>query len=299
MYRIGMDGGGTRTRLVVIEREQECFRLETGGINYNSFSKEEIRDSLDKAVYEVKGKGFLPEDCEGIGIGAAGISNPEAAPFLTKVLRDLGFTCPIRVVGDQEAALVGALGKRAGILLIAGTGSICMAQDGKGDRYRVGGCGHIIDDAGSAYAVGRDILNAIVRAEDGRGCFTAMAKSVYNILGIKNSEQLIAYIYDTERTKKDIAAIATCLSEELIRTDEVAREVARKAARELALHIEAILPKLPANAGEQLPLILEGGLILKNGEVNRLFREFLEKKKLPVYVAEKERDAAYGAAFLI
>ncbi len=299
MYRIGMDGGGTRTRLAVIEQEQERFRCETGGINYNSFPQEEIRESLAKAIDDVKEKGFLPKDCEGIGIGAAGVSNPKASPFLTEVLRKLGFTCPIVIVGDQEAALAGAVGKRAGILLIAGTGSVCMAQDGAGGKYRTGGFGHIIDDAGSAYAVGRDILTAIVRAEDGRGQATALREPVFQMLGVENSGQLIAYIYDTARTKKDIAAVASCLSEELIRTDAAAAEIARKAAGELALLVEAVLQKVTSGAGERIPLFLEGGLILKNREVNCIFRRLLEEKQLPVYLAEKEKDAAYGAASLV
>lgn len=299
MYRIGMDGGGTRTRLAVIEQEQERFRCETGGINYNSFPKEKIQESLAKAISEVKEKGFLPKDCEGIGIGAAGVSNPKAAPFLTSVLRELGFTCPIVIVGDQEAALAGAVGKRAGILLIAGTGSVCMAQDGAGGKYRTGGFGHIIDDAGSAYAVGRDILTAIVRAEDGRAQSTALREPVFRMLGVDNSGQLIAYIYDTARTKKDIAAVASCLSEELIRTDTAAAEIARKAAWEQVQLIEAILQKLKLGTEQKIPLLLEGGLILKNREVNSIFRRLLEEKQLPVYLAEKEKDAAYGAASLV
>lgn len=298
MYRIGMDGGGTRTRLAVIEQKQERFRCETGGINYNSFPEEEIQKSLVKAISEVNANGFLPKDCEGIGIGAAGVSNPKAAPFLTKVLRELGFACPIVIVGDQEAALAGAVGKNAGILLIAGTGSVCMAQDGAGGTYRTGGFGHMIDDAGSAYAVGRDILTAIVRAEDGRGAQTALKESVFRMLGVENSGQLIAYIYDTARTKKDIAAVASCLSEELIRTDAAAAEIVRKAADELVLLIEAILPKLKLGREEKIPLFLEGGFILKNREVNCIFRRLLEERELPVYLADKEKDAAYGAAFL-
>lgn len=299
MYRIGMDGGGTRTRLVVMEQDQERFRCETGGINYNSFPKEEIRKSLGSAVAEVVQKGFAVAQCDGIGIGAAGVSNPEAAPFLTEVLRALGFTCPIMIVGDQDAALAGGVGKQAGILLIAGTGSVCVAQDGKGGKYRTGGFGHIIDDAGSAYAVGRDILNAIVRAEDGRGPETALKEPVYQALGIREMGELIAFVYDPGRTKRDIAALASCLSEERIRTDRVAEQIAQKAAQEMVLLIEAVLPKLAPDEGVRLPLLLEGGLILKNREVNGRFRTLLEQKGLPVFIAEKERDAACGAASLL
>lgn len=295
MYRIGIDGGGTRTRMVVIESGEERFRTQTGGINYNSFSEQDIRNALTEGVECIQQQDFGVGDCEYIGIGAAGVSNPKAAPFLKSVLHDCGFTCPVTVVGDQEAALAGAAGAGPGILLIAGTGSVCMAQDDRGNRYRAGGYGHIIEDEGSAYAVGRDILAAIVKAEDGRGPHTALKDAVYSKLGVSTIPELIAYIYDTGRTKRDIAALAVCLTEEMIKFDEISAKIAGKTAQEMVYLVMAVLTRLP---GQEIPLFLEGGLILKNREINRLFREELEERKLPVYIAEKAHDAAYGAAII-
>lgn len=292
MYRIGIDGGGTRTRLVIIESGEELFRTESGGINYNSFSEQDIRSALAKGAECLQQQGFEPAECEAIGIGAAGVSNPKAVPFLKEVLRDCGYTCPITVVGDQEAALAGACGAGPGILLIAGTGSVCIARDEQGNHYRTGGYGHIIDDEGSSYAVGRDILSAIVKAEDGRGQKTALKEAVFSLLQIETIPELIAYIYDKDRTKRDIAALAVCLTEEIIKTDKISAKIAGKTAEEMVYLVMAVLAKLPRL---EIPLFLEGGLLLKNREINRLFREGLAQRELPVYIATKAHDAAYGA----
>lgn len=303
MYRIGMDGGGTRTRVIVVEREKEVFRVETTGINYNSFSEDMIRTGLTEAISQLEANGFMPAACSGIGIGAAGISNPNAAPYLRKVLQNLGFTCPIVVAGDQEAALLGGVGRRAGILLIAGTGSICMARDEKGRKFRCGGYGHIIDDAGSAYAVGRDILNAIVRMEDGRGPATALRDEVYRTLQLSNVSELIAWVYDPAKTKRDVAAVAACLTEEILEEDAVARQIAHKAVEELVLHVSTILSGKQMNydlsSGEKIPLLLEGGLINRNAFVRQLFEASLREQELPVCISEKQHDAAYGASLLV
>lgn len=303
MYRIGIDGGGTKSRLAVIESDEETFRVETGGINYNSFSEDTIRDHLTTALRQLRDQGFAKTECTGIGIGAAGISNPKAAPFLKEVLRKLGFTCPIVIAGDHEAALLGGVGKNAGILLIGGTGSICIARSDSGKRFRCGGYGHIIDDAGSAYAVGRDMLNAIVRMEDGRGEETALRDAVYQHLQIQSLSELMDYVYNATKTKRDIAALAVCMTEELIRSDAVAGEIARKAAEELGLHVETVLSPKKMNynlkSNQMLPLVLEGSLINDNQEINRLFRVFLEKKALPVRITARKKDAAYGAALLV
>lgn len=305
MYRIGIDGGGTRTRLAVFKNGEEKYRSETGGINYNSFSQENIVRHLTGAVSEMRSAGFAPEDCEGIGIGAAGVSNPEAVPFLEGILREMGFDCPIVIAGDQEAALAGAAGSNPGILLIAGTGSICIGQDGQGHIYRSGGYGHIIDDAGSAYDVGRNILAAIVRAEDGRQKKTALKEVVYRFLNVHSIEELIAYVYDKSRSKRDIATVASCLTEELILCDDAAHRIAEEAAREQLCLVEAVVAQLISGekrktlSDERIPLFLEGGLILKNTEEGYMFRELLDERSVPVYLAEKEHDAAYGASLLV
>lgn len=305
MYRIGIDGGGTRSRFAVLENGKELFRCESGGLNYNSYGETEILSNLSEAIQALAKEGFEPQDCVGIGAGAAGISNPKAIPFLKGSLRKLGFSCPIVIAGDQEAALVGGIGKKAGILLIAGTGSICMAQDGRGNRFRTGGYGHIIDDAGSAYAVGRDILNAVARAQDGRGTPTILGERVSETLSVKTMEELIAYIYAPERNKKDIAALASILTDTLILEDAAAGQIAAHAAEEMTLLVIAALAQINSSAGrkengpECFPLLLEGGLILKNREINRMFWRILQEKEIPVFPAQKEHDAAYGAALLL
>ncbi|MCD7765884.1 MAG: hypothetical protein LUH53_05115, partial [Lachnospiraceae bacterium] len=205
MYVLGLDGGGTKTDVLLLpyekkggekqkgqeeskKQEEPLLRFFVGGINYNSFSKEEIRahvgqirDGLTEAGYSLRG-------CAGVGIGAAGISNPEAGPFLEEVFQSCGFDCPIRIVGDDEAALIGGIGEGPGLLLIAGTGSVCLGQDRAGRRFRAGGFGHLIDDGGSAYAIACDMLRAIVRASDGRGPETLLEEGVYWIMVISYEE---------------------------------------------------------------------------------------------------------------
>lgn len=88
----------------------------------------------------------------------------------------------IRLVGDHETALAGALEEPAGVILIAGTGSICYGVNESGAKFRAGGYGHIIDDAGSAYAIGRDILKAVVRSSDGRQGQTVLKEKKHSAI---------------------------------------------------------------------------------------------------------------------
>lgn len=70
------------------------------------------------------------------------------------------------VLSDAHAALLGALGERAGVLVLAGTGSIVVGRDGRGRWARAGGLGPLLGDDGSSFWLGREWLRATDRGED-------------------------------------------------------------------------------------------------------------------------------------
>jgi glucosamine kinase len=64
----------------------------------------------------------------------------------------------VEVISDAEAALLGALGGGAGVLVLAGTGSIVLGRDARGRLARAGGLGPLLGDEGSAFWLGREWL---------------------------------------------------------------------------------------------------------------------------------------------
>jgi N-acetylglucosamine kinase-like BadF-type ATPase len=64
----------------------------------------------------------------------------------------------VTVISDAEGALLGALGERPGLLVLAGTGSIVLGRDGRGRLARAGGLGPLLGDEGSAFWLGREWL---------------------------------------------------------------------------------------------------------------------------------------------
>jgi N-acetylglucosamine kinase-like BadF-type ATPase len=72
----------------------------------------------------------------------------------------------VRVISDVEAAYRGALGEAPGVLVLAGTGSICLGRDRRGRWRRAGGLGPLLGDEGSAFWVGREWLRATSGGED-------------------------------------------------------------------------------------------------------------------------------------
>jgi len=299
-YYIGMDGGGTSTKILVWDGTRECCRLSAGSLNYNSAGSKRIAQTLVEVRDALSAGGFAVEDCAAVGIGCAGVSNPAVRPFLEKILLELGYGCPVHVFGDEEAAMYGAFEEADGILLIAGTGSICLGQTWQGaQRYRAGGYGHLIDDEGSAYALGRDILSAVVRAEDGRAQPTVLREAVFDRLGISAMPELVGYVYAQNHTKKEIAAFASLLSLPEVTQDAAAQRIVDKAAGELASLVQAVFERM--RQGKQmestvLPLVLHGSVLEKNVLIRERLTAELCAVCPGVRLAQAAGDAAKGAA---
>lgn len=84
------------------------------------------------------------------------------------------FARVVRVISDAEAAYLGAIGERQGILLLAGTGSMALARDRGGRWARAGGLGPLLGDEGSAFWIGRQWLRATI----GRGGFAQARRAL-------------------------------------------------------------------------------------------------------------------------
>ncbi len=295
IYLLGVDGGGTKTLAQAIDpKGRPMFRIKSGALNPNSETKEQVQavlcDILQHAAVQA-GTDQLAAVC----IGAAGVSNPHAKALLEQSLERAGFHGQKYITGDHVAALAGALGRPEGMLLISGTGSICAGRTAEGYEVRAGGMGHRIDDEGSGYAMGRDVLRAVVQAEDGRGPATCLTRAVFQELGIRNMEELLAFVYAPQSSKKDIAALARLLPDAAAQEDRAALAIYDHAVRELLRLVKAVSMRLPMLQGE---LALAGSVLLKDELLQKKLKVQLQLQLPGLTMIPARQDAAWGAARL-
>ena len=211
-YLIGVDGGGTATKICVADPNGSvCARHAAGALNINGQSPEAFRETM-REILEFPAKiGLEKDECIGIGMGAAGITNPGTRTSILEAVRAFGFAAPVRLYGDAETALVSVYEDCRGIILIAGTGSVCYGRRPDGSSVRAGGYGHLIDDEGSAYDMAIRILRVIVRGEDGRAEPSVLRDLVFDRLNISSVGGLVGYLYAPERKKGEIASLASLI----------------------------------------------------------------------------------------
>ena len=172
----------------------------------------------------------------------------------------------VHLTNDAELVLSG-LPEGVGIALIAGTGSIALGRDRHGTITRAGGWGHIVGDEGSGYDLGRHCLQAISKAADGRGQWTALVEHVLSHWDLNSASDIIGRVYP-DCDKATIASLSTLVFMAARDGDEVACSMVKDAAHELALAAMAVKNKLDFPGG-QVALALGGGVAAPRNRFSR------------------------------
>lgn len=288
-FAAGLDGGGTKTLVECRDGDGAVLCRETfGPFNLNSIGSARFSDLLDEIT------GFLARTgtCISLCAGAAGVSNPTVRELFGKAMAKANVP-RWTLVGDHEIALWGALSGGPGFALIAGTGSICCGHSASGKFARTGGWGHLIDDEGSGYALGRDALAAVVRQWDGRGENTLLSQLVVRELNLHDPQELVGYVYSGD--KSHVAAVSRLVLEAALAQDPVAEHIYEKNGAELALLVTATAQKLDMEYGK---VALLGGQLVHDPLLRCILEAKLAQLAPGLACVDPEQDAAAGAALM-
>ncbi len=176
-YYLGVDGGGSGCRAVIASADGRVLGAGTGGpANPRGVGVTVAWQNVLNAVGEAlvaSGRPCRPDELYAC-LGLAGVGREsDRAAFLAggqvfdgqvfdgRVFREM------RLDPDLHSALVGALGREQGALLVAGTGSVAYAVDPQGTRYRVGGHGLMVGDDGGGAWLGKRAVRHALRVGDG------------------------------------------------------------------------------------------------------------------------------------
>ena len=164
----------------------------------------------------------------------------------------------LTIRSDIQILLTAELPKGDGACIICGTGSACFLRK-NGELVRIGGWGYLLDSGGSGYDIGRDGLEAALRAHDGRGRPTTLTERLASHLG-GEVQTKITEIYQQGKTY--IASCAPVVFQAAEEGDEVATAILKRNARSLAELIEAAWGWLTRDGQipETLPVVLGGGI---------------------------------------
>lgn len=142
--RLGIDLGGTWLRAVLADAHGRVL----GRSRMPAVDWRRLPDALRRLR---RGLGFHRLGL--LTVGSKGLWSKADRSQARKALAT--WARRVRVVSDVELAQAAAFAGGAGILVVAGTGSIALARDRRGRIRRAGGWGPLLGDQGSAFWIGR------------------------------------------------------------------------------------------------------------------------------------------------
>ncbi len=234
---IGIDGGGSKNDLILFTEDGKILNRVIGkGSNVSEMGPEAASARLIEQLGDLlKDHGGLTAKIDALFAGLSGGGAVSSRQFVIDRIKEaLPNTREVQISGDTVTALYAGVGTGEGMAVIAGTGTSEFVRYDGGKTTMIGGWGHLIDDSGSGFWLGKEAINAALREEDGRGKKTLLTTLVNEKLG-KSVRSSIGYLYsDGKRTIASFAPVVFAACEQ---GDEVALEILGRAADELALLI--------------------------------------------------------------
>lgn len=291
---IGIDGGGTHVRVVVCDEFLRVIGESQGaGVNPSTVGCDVSAERIQAAIHAALSAAGI--DSAHISSAAAGIAGAATEHFGPWVIETMQAELPAATIfhsSDYEIALVGAIGERHGVSVIAGTGSAAFGAHRDGRSMRQGGFGYLLGDEGSGYWLGREALSHILREMDGRASASALTPRILDAIGLSQPLEIIPWLYHSEKPRTaDVAALAPIVIATSEQGDRVAQGYVARAASELAQMVRYLQLRLSL---EDAPVAFIGGLLENDNRLVQVLMRRLHLKERPV----ARHTPAYGAAVL-
>jgi glucosamine kinase len=283
-YLIGVDGGGTGTRVRLARADGTELAQGASGPSGLGLGIARAWEAVQQAVaaaFAASGVQQPSLDRLAIGLGLAGVHNKQwAAEF---VAADPGFAA-LRLETDGYTTLMGAHGGAPGAIVAIGTGSVGEVLFADGTRREVGGWGFPAGDEASGGWIGLRAIGHIEQVLDGRRARSAFADSVIEACGGRRDA---IQVWLGKATQTAYASLAPLVLQHgsTEAGDPVARAILLDAGAEVAAIAHALDPQ------GALPVALCGGL-------GAALRDFLPSSLL-ARIGAPQGDSAAGALRMI
>lgn len=294
-YYIGIDGGGTKTFIRIINEKEETIDTHvTTGSNISSIGYEKTVEVMKNGINEILSRNQLSiKNCKGLCMGAAGVDREKEKKEVENIFRKIGFKS-VQIMNDTRIVLKTVTDQNKGIVVIAGTGSIVLGV--KNDkRVRAGGWGYKLGDEGSAYWIGMQGIKAVLNAYDQISMATDLTNNILNHFELENVEDFIELFYKKTINKNRIAEVSKIVDAVALMGDAVAIRILENSSQALGKQVIAVYRRLFDSESSKISVILNGSVALNSSIFFKSFVNYLENEAMNLVIQPINRDPSFGA----
>lgn len=293
---VGVDGGGSKTQVIVAEGRKELATLIGAGSAIRPGESLHSAEVIGTLVRDALATAERDDRPRVLCVGVAGAGREKERKHLVRALEGEGIADEVVVTTDGEIALEDAFGDGAGILLISGTGSVAFGRGPTGTLVRCGGWGPTCGDEGSGAWIGRRALSVLTASHDGREPETRLVGAVLTALELEAVDDLIAWA--AAASPKELAALAVPVVSLAAERDLRANSICTLAAEELVLHVRTLARQLFVDERAAVPVALAGGMLQRGSFLRRLVEHRLKTAVPGSQLHGEDVVAARGAVKL-
>jgi N-acetylglucosamine kinase-like BadF-type ATPase len=300
IYVIGVDAGGTKTVAVLADLNGTRIRtVKTGPANPRNVGLEVAISNISEAILKATRR-LKNARINSIVVGIPAVEEEykfkkklfKKELFKNKKVEKILNKGKIEFISDQIIAFRSGTDEKDGVILIAGTGSVCRGWKDKKD-IKTSGWGWLGDE-GSGFWIGQQAFQAVFKDLDKRGSKTKLTKLFFKKWKTKTKEDLACKIYgmDVIRT---VSLISKITEEAALAGDKIARDILKRAGQELAISAIAVIKQLGL-IKKRFPFVFVGSTIgskiissIVRKEIKKIApkAEFIFPEKEPVFGALK------------
>lgn len=229
---LGIDGGGTKTEFAVVSSDGTVLkRIVKKGCNPNDIGFSKTEELIFDGVKE------MCVEFPSLKTAFCGIAGISTGNYKNRLLERFKKYFPqLKVQIKTDAFNLFAMTDGVDMSLISGTGSVVFVRCGD-DYKRLGGWGHLLDNAGSAFDIGREAIRTALYEEDMAQKRSVMSKMLLKKLNIDSIWEHINVIYN--EGKPYIAGLASVVFDAYRSGDENAINIIDNNAKALAKLLNA------------------------------------------------------------
>lgn len=252
-------------------------------------SSTRLRDAVASALAKASAKAGLPADSKFAAV-YAGISGYDGHVYGQALQVP---TAALTLDHDAPVAHAGALGGGAGVVVIAGTGSVAYAHNEQGASALTGGWGYLFGDEGSAFWLAREALSNAMRGKDAGepDDITQVALQHFNVASLRN---LARMFYTGTLSRTQIAAFAPVVVAQAEDGNERAAQYVNDGAQALVI----LAMRAMDRAGMQDANVSFTGGLLQNRTIRNLIEQWFRKLLPQAHLVAPQYDEATGALLL-
>ena len=186
-YILGIDGGGTKSHLVIFDRQGNCAAVaKYGPLNHECMagSYAQLEPELTAFITDsLAGIGATSADVAFAVMGVAGVDTRKQHKLISAMVEKTGLSDYI-LCNDAFIGIPAGCPGGVGICAINGTGSTMAAIDHSGTTVQIGGIGEISSDLGGGHFYRSRMLDAVYGELYKCGAKTALTAMFLEYLGV-------------------------------------------------------------------------------------------------------------------